>query len=143
MSEAEKKGEKVKVHYKGTLPDGTVFDDSRQREPLEFTIGENQIIPGFEEAVQEMEVGETKDVYVPADQAYGQRREDLIGSIKRERLPEDITPEVGQMLRVGQEEGQSLTVQVVEVSDQDVTLDGNHPLAGQDLNFEIELLETE
>ncbi len=136
-----KEGSKVKVHYKGTLPDGTVFDQSKEDEPLEFTIGESQIIPGFEKAVADMNIGERKKIEIPTDEAYGPHREELVGAIERQRLPEEIKPEIGQMLRVGQEEGQTMLVRIVDVSDEEVTLDGNHPLAGQDLTFEIELVE--
>ena len=140
MTEANEKS-KVKVHYKGTLGDGTVFDQSQEDEPLEFTIGEGKIIPGLEKAVGEMDVGESKTVEIPSDEAYGPRREELVGKVPRERLPDEINPEVGQMLRVGQEEGQTMVVQVVEVTEDEVALDGNHPLAGHDLTFEVELLE--
>ncbi len=138
-----KDGSKVKVHYKGSLADGTVFDQSAADSPLEFKVGEGQIIPGFEEAVREMSVGEKRTVKLEVDQAYGPHREELVGAIKRERLPENIAPEVGQMLRVGEPHGQSLTVQVVEVDDDEVKLDGNHPLAGRDLTFQIELVGVE
>ena len=134
-------GRQVKINYKGTLQDGTVFDQSKEGEPLEFTIGEGKIIPGLEKAVAEMEVGESKTVEVPSDEAYGPHREELIGKIPRDRLPDEINPEVGQMLRVGQQEGETMVVQVVEVTDDEVALDGNHPLAGHDLTFEVELLE--
>ncbi len=134
-------GSQVKINYKGTLQDGTVFDQSKEGEPLEFTIGEGKIIPGLEKAVAEMEVGENKTVEVPSDEAYGPHREELVGKIPRDRLPDEINPEVGQMLRVGQQEGETMVVQVVEVTDDEVALDGNHPLAGHDLTFEVELLE--
>lgn len=140
MAEAQE-GDAVKVHYKGTLTDGTVFDDSHDRGPLEFTIGEGEIIPGFEKAVTGMSPGETRSAEIPADEAYGQEREELVATIDRSEFPDDVEPEVGQRLEIRQEEGPPLVVTVTEVAESEVTLNGNHPLAGEDLNFEIELLE--
>ncbi len=140
MAEAQE-GDAVKVHYKGTLTDGTVFDDSHDRGPLEFTIGEGEIIPGFEKAVTGMSPGETRSAEIPADEAYGEEREDLVATIDRSEFPDDVEPEVGQRLEIRQEEGPPLVVTVTEVGESEVTLNGNHPLAGEDLNFEIELLE--
>ncbi len=136
-------GDAVKVHYKGTLTDGTVFDDSRQRGPLEFTIGEGELIPGFEEAVTGMSPGETRSADVPAEKAYGEHREEMVASIDRSELPEDMEIEVGQRLEIQQQDGPPLVVTVTEVDESSVILDGNHPLAGEDLSFEIELLEIE
>lgn len=140
MAEAQE-GDAVKVHYKGTLTDGTVFDDSHDRGPLEFTIGEGEIIPGFEKAVTGMSPGETRSAEIPADEAYGEEREELVATIGRSEFPDDVEPEVGQRLEIRQEEGPPLVVTVTEVAESEVTLNGNHPLAGEDLNFEIELLE--
>jgi peptidylprolyl isomerase len=140
MAEAQE-GDAVKVHYKGTLTDGTVFDDSHDRGPLEFTIGEGEIIPGFEKAVTGMSPGETRSAEIPADEAYGEEREELVATIDRSEFPDDVEPEVGQRLEIRQEEGPPLVVTVTEVAESEVTLNGNHPLAGEDLNFEIELLE--
>ena len=140
MAEA-KTGDTVKVHYKGTLEDGTVFDQSEEGGPLEFTIGEGQIIPGFEEAVLGMNPGESVEVTLSPENAYGERREDLVAAIERAELPDDLQPEVGQMLRVQTGGGQSMVVRIAELDEETVTLDGNHPLAGRDLSFEIELLE--
>lgn len=142
MAEAQQ-GDTVKVHYKGTLEDGSVFDDSHDREPLEFTIGGGEIIPGFEEAVVGMEPGDTKTTEISSENAYGPHREDLVASVSRNELPEDLDPEVGQRLQIQQENGQSMVVEVTETGESDVTLDGNHPLAGEDLTFKIELVDIE
>jgi peptidylprolyl isomerase len=136
-----KDGDTVKVHYTGKLEDGTVFDSSKEREPIQITLGRGEVIPGFEEALLNMKVGEKKTARIPVDSAYGSRRADLIVSLDRSRLPTDIQPEVGQYLRIEGESGNSLRVLVKETSEQKVTLDGNHPLAGQDLTFDIELVE--
>ena len=136
-----KNGDKVKVHYTGELTDGTVFDSSLGREPIEFTIGGNQVIPGFEKAVIGLKVGESNKVTIPADEAYGQHRDDLIMTIDRDQFPEGLEPEVGQQLQATEESGQIVTVTVVDFSETTVTLDTNHPLAGKDLVFEIELVE--
>jgi len=138
---AAKQGDTVKVHYTGKLTDGTVFDSSRERDPLEFTIGEGQIIPGFEEAVEGLEQGEQTQAEVPAEKAYGERNEQAIIEVEREKLPEDLEPEVGQQLQMQQPDGQPIPVRVTDVSEAKVTLDANHPLAGETLNFEIELVE--
>jgi len=135
-----KQGDTVKVHYTGKLEDGTEFDSSVQREPLEFTIGEGKIIPGFEQAVVGMEPGEEKTVDVEADNAYGQHHDELIMVVDREQLPSEIDPQVGQQLQVRQGD-QAFVVQVTDVSDSEITLDRNHPLAGEDLTFDIELVE--
>ncbi|MFP4109333.1 MAG: peptidylprolyl isomerase [Desulfonatronovibrio sp.] len=134
-------GTKVKVHYTGKLNDGTVFDTSKEREPLEFTVGEGKVIPGFEEAVRDMESGETKNVTIGSDQAYGERREDMILDVPKDKFPEDIPTDVGQQLMLRHPEGQEFPAFIVEVKDDTITLDANHPLAGEDLNFEIELIE--
>jgi peptidylprolyl isomerase len=108
---------------------------------LEFTLGEGKIIPGIENAVEGMNVGESKSVEVPPEHAYGQRREELIEEISRDKLPKDFEPKVGQQFEVPQQQGQSMVVRVVDTSEQSVTLDANHPLAGRDLTFDLELLE--
>jgi peptidylprolyl isomerase len=133
-------GTTVRVHYTGKLDDGQVFDSSRQREPLEFTLGGGQVIPGFDQAVAGMEPGEAKTVTIPADEAYGGRSEELFLRVERDRLPPDLEPEVGQQLQMNQG-GQVAIVTVAEVADDAVTLDANHPLAGKDLTFELELVE--
>lgn len=134
-----KAGDTVRIHYTGTLQDGSVFDSSEGREPLVFTIGEQQVIPGFESAVTGMEVGARKTVTIPADEAYGPRREDMMLAIPRDQVPPHINPEVGEQLQVGQG-GEQFLVTVASVDEREVVLDGNHPLAGKDLTFALELV---
>ncbi|MCT8336653.1 FKBP-type peptidyl-prolyl cis-trans isomerase SlyD [Methanoculleus chikugoensis] len=136
-----KAGDTVKVHYTGKLEDGTVFDTSEERTPLEFTIGSGQIIPGFERAVVGMEPGETKTATISPEEAYGQHREDMTITVERGQFPEDINPEPGQQLQVQQPDGRAAIVVVSDVTESTVTLDANHPLAGQPLTFDIELVD--
>lgn len=136
-----KDGDTVKVHYTGTLKDGSVFDTSAEREPLEFTIGEGQLIPGFEKAVTGMEEGEKTKIDIPVEEAYGEAREDLIINVPKDQLPEDVEPEVGMQLQVNQPDGQPVPVRIAEITDEELKLDANHPLAGKDLSFEIEVVE--
>jgi peptidylprolyl isomerase len=136
-----KHGDTVRVHYTGTFDDGTVFDSSAEREPLQFTIGSGQVIPGFDNAVLNMTLGEKKKVNIPADQAYGPRSEELVAEIGRDRLPADLEVEIGQQLQVGLADGGQTVVLIVDLNDETVTLDANHPMAGMDLNFELELIE--
>jgi len=148
MSQA-KKGDKVKVHYTGRLEEGEVFDSSECREdecgcesgPLEFTIGEGNVIPGFEQAIIGMSPGETKTVVIPVDQAYGERVEEMVAVVDREDIPADLALEVGNQLEVTQEDGHAFPVVIMEVTDSTVTLDGNHPLAGRELTFDLRLVE--
>lgn len=141
MSEA-KTGDTVKVHYTGKLEDGTVFDSSRDRDPLEFTLGQGQVIPGFEQAVEGMEAGESKSASIPADEAYGERRDEMVIDVGLEEFPDDIEPSVGQQLQLRQGES-TMTVRVTALDDESVTLDANHPLAGEDLTFDIELVDVD
>lgn len=134
-------GDTVTVHYTGRLDDGRVFDSSRNREPLELTVGARQVIPAFEETVTQMEPGETRTVTVPAEQAYGPRRPELVQAVDRTDFPDNIQATVGQRLQVQRRDGQVTEVRVADVSDEQVTLDANHPLAGQDLTFDLELVE--
>lgn len=136
-----KKGDNVKINFTGKLEDGSVFANTAYSEPLEFKLGEGRIIPGIENAVEGMNVGESKSVKVPPEQAYGQRREELVEEVSRDMFPKDIEPKVGQKFEVPQQQGQPMVVRVVDTSEQTVTLDGNHPLAGRDLTFDLELLE--
>ncbi len=136
-----KEGDTVKVHYTGTLTDGTVFDTSEEREPLEFTLGQGQLIPGFEKAVVGMNVGDSTEVEISSDDAYGESREDLVISVPKDQLPDDVEPQVGMQLQVNQQDGQPIPVRITDVGEENLTLDANHPLAGQDLKFEIELVE--
>ncbi|MBT4501380.1 MAG: peptidylprolyl isomerase [Gemmatimonadetes bacterium] len=140
MAEATQ-GDTVKVHYTGKLDSGMVFDSSVDRDPLEFTIGEGQIIPGFEDAVIGMGPGEATTTTIPPEQAYGPYREDMTMQVERSQLPKDLEPEIGQRLQGQQENGETVHFAITEVSEESVTLDGNHPLAGKELIFEIELVE--
>jgi len=134
-------GDLVKVHYTGRLADGTIFDTSMEREPLEFTLGEGELIPGFEQAVLGMTTGESKTATILADQAYGPHRAERVIDVERHHLPSDLHPELGQQLEMTRPDGTTLTVMVTTVTETQVTLDANHPLAGQDLIFDITLVE--
>lgn len=136
-----KNGDTVKVHYTGRLGDGRVFDSSANRDPLQFTIGTGQVIPGFEEGVVGMELGQSKTVNIPADQAYGPRRDEMTVQVPKTQLPEDMSPEVGDQLQMRSQTGQPVLVTVTDVNDEAIELDANHPLAGEDLTFDIELVE--
>jgi peptidylprolyl isomerase len=136
-------GDRVKVHYTGRLRDGRVFDSSTEREPLELTVGGGQVIPKFEQAVTEMKPGDERTVTIPADEAYGPRRPELMIALDREQLPQHIEPTVGQHLEVRREDGETAVVTVAEVSDAHITLDANHPLAGEDLTFDLKLVDVE
>ena len=140
MSQA-KQGNSVKVHYTGKLDDGTVFDSSVGREPLDFTVGARQLIAGFDEAVVGMAVGEKKTVRIAPEQAYGPHNPEMTLQVPRSQLPAEIQPELGMQLEASQEGGHSMVVTVVEVTDESVTFDANHPLAGKALTFEIEVVE--
>ena len=134
-----KVGDKVKLHYTGMFEDGQIFDTSLNREPLEFVVGAGQIIPGFEEEILGMEMDDKKRFTVPFEKAYGPVREDLKFSVERGRLPEDVS--VGDLLEVHQPDGNFFVVRVEELNDAVAILDANHPLAGKNLIFEIEILE--
>jgi len=136
-----KEGDTVQVHYTGKLKDGTVFDTSEEREPLSFTIGEERVIPGFEKAVVGMEPGDTKTEELPPEQAYGEHREDMVMELERDQLPDNLEPKVGQQLQLRMQNGQEVPVVITELGEESVTMDANHPLAGKDLVFEIELVE--
>ena len=139
MSEA-KKGDTVQIHYTGTLEDGSQFDSSAGQEALEFKLGDSQVIPGFESSVVGMSVGEKKSVHLPVDEAYGQRNEEMIEVVERQHFPDDMELEVGMHLQTQTFDGSPYMVVVAEITDETVTVDGNHPLAGQALNFDIELI---
>lgn len=136
-----KHGDTVKVHYTGKLDDGSVFDSSVEHAPLQFTVGDGQVIPGFEDTIIGMKPGDSKTTQIPSEQAYGPYRDEMVMVVARDQFPENLNPQVEQQLQIVHENGQAFIVQVIEVSDTDVTLDANHPLAGQDLIFEIQLVE--
>lgn len=139
-----KAGDTVRVHYEGQLSDGTIFDSSLEREPIEFILGQDTVIPGFEQAVIGMEVGESKDVSIPPEDGFGEYSEDLVVNIEKSILPPDINPELGMQLEVSSEEEVEETPRVftiAEIAEDSVTLDGNHPLAGEEIAFKIELVE--
>ena len=136
-----KQGDTVHIHYSGSLDDGTVFDSSADRDPLSFTIGSGQVIPGFEEAVIGMAIDEKKNVTIPVDKAYGPRNEELIMTVPKEQVPPDLNPEVGQKLQMQGPDNTPVVVEVTEVAEEHIKLDANPPLAGKDLIFDIELVE--
>jgi FKBP-type peptidyl-prolyl cis-trans isomerase 2 len=136
-----KSGDTVKVHYSGRLSDGTTFDSSSGREPLEFEVGSGQVIKGFDDGVNGMNVGDKKTIQIPVDEAYGQKDENMIVEFPKSNFPPDLKPEVGMQLNMTNGSGQVIPVVIVEVGEETVILDANHPLAGQDLIFDIELVD--
>lgn len=136
-----KQGDTVRIHYTGALEDGTVFDSSEGREPLSFTLGEGQVIAGFEQATLGMEVGETKKARIEQGDAYGERRDDLVLEVPREQLPDELEVDVGTPLQLQQPDGSAVPVTVTSLDETTVTLDANHPLAGETLTFELTLVE--
>ncbi len=141
MSQA-KDGDTVKVHYTGKLEDGSVFDSSKDRDPLEFKLGSQSVIVGFENGILGMEVGETKSITIPQEDGYGPARKELVSTVEREVFDkQDLTPEVGKTLQIPQPDGRQYNVRITEVEGDSVTLDGNHPLAGKTLIFDVELVE--
>ncbi len=138
-----KKGDTVKVHYHGRLTDGTTFDSSSGREPLQFEVGSGQVIKGFEDGVAGMNVGDKKTIQIPVEDAYGPKDENMLVEFPKSNFPEDLKPEVGMQLNMTNGGGQVIPVTIVEIGEESVMLDANHPLAGQDLIFDIELVEIE
>jgi len=136
-----KAGDTVQVNYTGKLADGTVFDSSIGRQPLEVTLGQGQVIPGFEKAILGMRVGENKTVTIPVNEAYGPYRNELIFEVPRGNLPTGVIPQVGQQLQSSQKDGSVMVATITKVSDTTITLDANNPLAGKDLTFEIGLVK--
>lgn len=133
-------GDTVTVHYTGTLDDGTVFDSSRERDPLQFTLGDENVIPGFQDAIRGQTVGDKLEVEVAPEDAYGQHDEERIVTVARDEIPEGVDVDPGNFLQAQTPQG-PVTLKVLNSDEEKVKLDGNHPLAGQQLNFEIEILE--
>lgn len=136
-----KSGDVVRIHYTGKLSDGTEFDSSSGRDPLEFQVGAGQIIPGLEQQVEGMNVGESQTVTIPADEAYGPRDERQIQTVPRSALPEGLDVKPGTGLQATTQDGRQISLTVVELDDEEVTVDANHPLAGKDLIFDVEVVE--
>lgn len=134
-------GDKVRVHYTGTLESGEEFDSSRNREPLEFVIGEGSVIPGFEEGVVDMAIGESKQINISPESGYGERNEQLVAEVMKSEIPDHIKPSPGMRLRIKTPDGGVMDVMITDVGEDKVILDGNHPLAGQSLFFDVELIE--
>ena len=135
------KGNTVRVHYTGKFENGEIFDTSVNRTPLEFIVGNGQVIKGFDEAVIGMKIGEKKTVNIPFEEAYGPHMDELVFTFEKQSLPESLNPEIGQKLQLVTGDGKRVNVTIIAVSETDITLDANHPLAGKNLVFEIELVE--
>ena len=136
-----KKDDTVRVHYTGKLTDGQIFDSSLEREPIEFTMGQGQLIPGFEKGLLDMKVNEKKTINIPAEEAYGEPRQELIQEVEKSQLPEEIKPEPGMGLVSKSPDGREMNLVVTEVKEDTIVVDGNHPLAGKDLVFDLEVVE--
>lgn len=134
-------GDKVKVHYEGFLEDGSTFDSSFDKEPLELTIGSERVIPGFESAIVGMSEGETKSISVAPEEGFGAYRNDLLVNVEKNQLPSNIDPQLGMMLQVRSDEDNIRYFTIADITEDTVTLDGNHPLAGKEISFTIQLLE--
>ena len=136
-----KNGDTVQVAYTGKLDDGSVFDTTAEGEPIEFTLGQGQVLPAFEEAVIGMGSGDSKTIVILPDEAYGDRSDELILTMGRDQVPFDREPEIGKMYRLVQKDGQSFPVTVMDMSEETIVFDANHPLAGKDLTFDIQLVQ--
>ena len=136
-------GDKIKVHYHGKLTNGETFDSSEGKEPLEFVVGSGQVIKGFDEGVMGMQVGDKKTVDIPVADAYGAKQDEMLIEFPKDQFPPDMKPEVGMQLMMSNGSGQNFPVRVAEVKEDSVVLDANHPLAGQDLTFDLELVSIE
>lgn len=135
-----KEGDNVSLHYTGTLDDGLVFDSSEGKEPLSFTVGTSQVIPGFETGVMGMELGESKEISISPDQAYGEYHEELVNVVPRAAFPPEITPTVGMSFEMELPTGEAMPVRIIDVEGEEVTLDANHLLAGETLNFKVRVV---
>ena len=136
-----KENNTVKVNYTGKLSDGQIFDTSEGKEPIEFTLGEGRLIPGFEKGLIDMKLNEKKTITIPQEEAYGDINKDLIQEVQKTELPQDMAPEVGMGLVSKSPDGQEMNLMVVEVKEDSIVIDGNHPLAGKDLIFDLEVVE--
>ncbi|GGK50259.1 MULTISPECIES: FKBP-type peptidyl-prolyl cis-trans isomerase [Flavobacteriaceae] len=136
-----KENNTVKVHYTGKLSDGQIFDSSEGKEPLEFTLGQGQLIPGFEKGLIDMKLNEKKTITLAKEEAYGEPSEELIHEVQKSQLPQDMEPQVGMGLVSKTQDGQEMNLMIVEVKDETVIIDGNHPLAGKELIFDLEVVE--
>lgn len=136
-----KQNDTVRVHYTGKLADGQIFDSSLEREPIEFTMGQGQLIPGFENGLLDMKVNEKKTINIPSEEAYGEPRQELIQEVDKSQLPEEIKPEPGMGLVSKSPDGREMNLVVTEVKEESIVVDGNHPLAGKDLVFDLEVVE--
>ncbi len=141
MEREVKKGDTVKIHYTARLKDGEVFESSKGHVPFQFTVGEGSVIPGLEKAIIGMKVGETKTIEVPPEEGFGPRREDLIFKVERNTIPSDINPFIGQNLQMRHPDGGIVNLVVTDMDDETITLDANHPLAGNTIIFDVELVE--
>ena len=136
-----KDGDTVSVHYTGTLASGEVFDSSVERDPLKFTLGKGQLIPGFEQAIMGLSVGEKATTNIPSLEAYGEHNPEMVIGVPVNQLPPELDAQVGMQLQLNQPDGQAIPVQITQIEGETVTIDANHPLAGKDLNFDIEVVE--
>lgn len=141
MSEQAKVGDTISVHYTGRLADGQVFDSSEGNDPLAFVIGARQVIPGFENGVVGLAIGDKKTIEIKAEDAYGARAEELSQTVQRELLRMDVQPEIGMSFMVQTPDGQEIPVSITEITEETITLDANHPLAGKDLTFDVEVVD--
>ncbi len=135
------KGRQVKVQYEGRLETGKIIDKTKEGQPFEFTVGNGQVIPAFEKSVEGMEIGEKKEFKIEPENAYGARKEDLVREVPRSKVPENITPEEGRVLKALDSSGQSMLVKITNVTDESVKIDFNHPLAGEKLIFEVKIVD--
>jgi len=138
---AAKKGDKVRVHYTGTLEDGAIFDSTEGQEPFEFTIGSGEVLPDFENAIVGLEPGQETEVKILSENAYGNYRDDLCFPVEKSYFPEGIEPKIGEFFSLQLKNGNTVVVKVKEIQENSVILDANHPLSGKDLNFKIKLVE--
>ncbi|APY11807.1 peptidylprolyl isomerase [Seonamhaeicola sp. S2-3] len=136
-----KENDTVRVHYTGKLSNGQVFDSSLEREPLEVTLGQGMLIPGFEKGIIDMKLNEKKTINIPVNEAYGEVQKELFYEVKKEQLPPEMTPEVGMGLASKGPDGREVQFRVAEVNEDHIIVDANHPLAGQELIFDLELIE--